>query len=79
MMERKEVVRVRLVDTTEYKPEKSRDGGAYAFWREYAYAGGGAFGKSPTVQAPSLTSARCAGRSETTGRAGATGAESSRR
>ena len=41
MMERKEVVRVRLVDTTEYKPEKSRDGGAYAFWREYAYAGGG--------------------------------------
>ncbi len=38
-MERMEVVRVRLVDTTEYKPEKSRDGGDYAFWREYTKAG----------------------------------------
>ena len=38
-MERMEVVRVRLVDTTEYKPEKSRDGGAYAFWREYTKSG----------------------------------------
>lgn len=36
---KKMAVRVRLVDKTEYKPEKSWDGGAYAFWREYKKAG----------------------------------------